>query len=157
MKYIDYYTSPIGDLYLISDGEYLTELSFKNIKENSISLKQEHLKIFEKTKMWLDIYFKGENPFFIPEIKPEGTKFQLQVWEILNTIKYGQTMTYGEIAKKFSNKMSSQAIGAAVSKNRIPIIIPCHRVLGKNSKLTGYFGGLWRKAKLLDIEGINYK
>ena len=155
MNFIYYYTSLIGTLILHSDGEFLKEIVFSNEvpKDN----KEIKLKIFEETKEWLDIYFEGQTPSFTPKMKPEGTEFQLAVWEILKTIPFGKTMTYGEIAKMFSAKMSAQAIGGAVSKNKIPIIIPCHRVLGNDSKLTGFSGGLWRKEKLLELEGIKYK
>ncbi len=113
--------------------------------------------VFEETKHWLDIYFSGKEPDFTPQIKLQDSKFRLAVWNILKTIPYGQTATYGEIADIIAkqtgvSKISAQAVGGAVGHNPVSIIIPCHRVIGKNGNLTGYAGGLDLKKFLLDNE-----
>ena len=121
--------------------------------------KKEELPIFVETCHWLDIYFSGKEPNFTPQLKMNTTPFRKAVWEILLTIPFGKTMTYGEIAKLIAQKrgiaqMSAQAVGGAVGHNPISLIIPCHRVVGPKGKLTGYAGGLDKKAKLLRLEGV---
>lgn len=159
MKYYFVYPSELGKILLLSDGVYLTGLYF----DDTITLGQDyiykHLDVFDKTCNYLDQYFSGLLPDIDIPIRLEGTSFQKEVWNILLTIPYGQTMTYGQIAKliakkKGIEKMSAQAIGGAVGKNPISIIVPCHRVLGTNQKLVGYAGGIERKKKLLEIERI---
>ena len=115
------------------------------------------LRVLELAAKWLDVYFSGEVPDFMPPIKFRGTDFQKSVWETLLTIPYGETVTYGDIAKNIAEqrgvtKMSSQAVGGAVGRNPIGIIVPCHRVIGANGKLTGYAAGLDKKVKLLELE-----
>lgn len=155
-------TSPLGILTLTSDGKHLTGLFIENQKYflNGMTnlIQKDNLEIFNKTKNWLEIYFKGENPS-INELKilPRGTEFQKIVWDYLLTIPYGKTITYKElgkiVAKKLEkNSMSAQAIGTAVGHNPISIIIPCHRVIGTNGALTGYAGGIEKKAYLLALE-----
>lgn len=163
MNYQTSYSSPIGDIIITSDGTYLTGLYFKSSKLlNKIDINKyvesNNLTIFAKTKKWLDQYFNHEktDSSEIP-IKLSGTKFSFFVWEILKTIPYGETITYGDIAKIISNKlgvnkMSSQAVGQAVGNNPISIIIPCHRVVGSNGKLIGYSASLDKKIFLLDHE-----
>ncbi|MGR5591095.1 methylated-DNA--[protein]-cysteine S-methyltransferase, partial [Peptoniphilus grossensis] len=117
-------------------------------------------KILEDTKKWLDLYFSGEEPNFTPALKLRGTKFRREVWKILLEIPYGETLTYKDIAEKLMasgkyERMSSQAVGGAVGHNPISIIIPCHRVVGTSGSLTGYAGGLARKVRLLELEGID--
>ena len=112
----------------------------------------------KKKKNWLDSYFSGDPAEVTFPLNPHGTAFQKQVWEILLTIPYGKTTTYGAIAREMARragreKMSAQAVGQAVGKNPISILIPCHRVVGVNGKLTGYAGGLDRKEWLLRHEG----
>ena len=119
------------------------------------------LPVFQCVKRWLDIYFQGEAPDFTPPLRLAGTPFRKVVWEILLTIPYGQTMTYGEIASKIAEqkgieRMSAQAVGNAVGHNPIGIIVPCHRVVGSDGKLTGYAGGMERKKALLALEHGNY-
>ena len=126
-------------------------LSDKKYKETSA---------IKEAKRWLDIYFSGKNPGYIPAINPKGTEFQKLVWKILLGIPYGKTTTYGEIAGKIAeikniSRMSAQAVGGAVGKNPIAIIIPCHRVVGKNGKLTGYRYGMDKKIALLAHEGAD--
>jgi len=162
MQYISTYDSPLGKLLLTGDEQGLTGLWFSahrfydSGKETEL-LKKE-LPVFEQTRRWLDIYFSGREPDFLPELHISGSYFQLKVWKILRTIPYGQTMTYGDIAKKLTsenNKMSAQAVGGAVGHNKISIIIPCHRVIGTDGNLTGYAGGLDKKINLLRLEGLD--
>lgn len=106
---------------------------------------------------WLERYFMGESPTINFPISPEGTAFQRRVWSLLRTIPYGCSVTYGQLARRLSASMSSQAVGQAVGKNPIPILIPCHRVLGAGGKLTGYAGGIPAKIRLLESENIPYQ
>ena len=122
---------------------------------------EREIPLFEKVKQWLDIYFSGKEPDFTVPLHFVGTAFQKEVWEILCTIPYSQTMTYGEIAKQIAAKkglphMSAQAVGGAVGHNKISVIVPCHRVVGANGSLTGYAGGLEKKEKLLALERVDY-
>ena len=114
--------------------------------------------VFEQAKKWLAIYFSGKEPDFKIPLHFIGTDFQNEVWEILSSIPYGQTTTYGEIAKQLAarrglERMSAQAVGGAVGRNEISIIVPCHRVVGANGSLTGYAGGIDKKIALLQLEG----
>lgn len=160
MIYKTYYNSPLGKIILVSDKEFLLGLYFENVEifKDNYTLKDD-IPVFKKVKKWLDSYFNKEILSIdgIP-IKLMGSEFRLKVWNILKTISYGKTMTYGEIAKilesKTGKKVSSQAVGGAVGHNPISIIIPCHRVIGKNNKLTGYSGGLDKKEFLLKLENI---
>lgn len=159
--YIKSYKSPIGIINIESDGEYLKSLWFESspnyFKHNS-NFKKKELKIFDETAKWLDIYFTGKNPGFIPKYKIENlTDFRQQVIDIMNKIPYGKTITYNDIAQEIASrkgikKMSAQAVGGAVGWNPICIIIPCHRVVGANGNLTGYGGGIQNKIKLLELE-----
>ena len=119
------------------------------------------LPIFKKTIDWLDIYFGGGIPSFTPSLSLSGTEFQKEVWNILKDIPYGQTMTYGEVAEIIAKRrnierMSSQAVGQAVGHNPIAIIIPCHRIVGANGKMTGYAGGIDKKIALLNLEKMAF-
>lgn len=178
------------DMIMMSDGVSICSLVFKNSpdvtkafksaagreKENlseeghavllknvsgSETEKREDLEIFEQTRKWLDIYFGGKNPDFLPSLSPGiRTEFCARVSEIMKEIPYGKTTTYGEIAKRIAEekgikRMSAQAVGGAVGLNPVCIIIPCHRVLGAKGKLTGYGGGIKNKIGLLRLEGIN--
>ena len=107
--------------------------------------------------LWLDDYFAGRIPTTRISLAPKGTPFQQSVWQLLRQIPYGQSTTYGSLAKKLSKTMSAQAVGQAVGKNPISIMIPCHRVLGSGGALTGYAGGLDKKIALLDLEKIPYQ
>lgn len=155
------YNSPLGTIYIRSDGKYLTGLWFENSRDSNkhqYDFKEKNLPIFDKTIKWLDIYFDGKKPNFIPEYKIENlTPFRKQVIDIMNKIPYGETITYNYIAKEIAKsknitKMSAQAVGGAVGWNPICIIIPCHRVVGTNGSLTGYGGGIKNKIKLLELE-----
>ncbi len=127
--------------------------------ENPSSQPQDSLPVFRDTCRWLDTYFGGEVPDFAPPLEVQDTKFRLEVWDILKTIPYGKSTTYGKIAREIAEKrgmerMSAQAVGNAVGSNPVVIIIPCHRVLGSDGKLTGYSGGIERKRALLELERI---
>jgi methylated-DNA-[protein]-cysteine S-methyltransferase len=146
----------LGKIYLASDGEYLTGLWFEGQKHFPQSIleaeKSSTLDVFKKTNHWLELYFNRQNPDFIPPLKPKGTAFRHKVWDILLDIPYKEVATYGDIAKKL-NMNCARAVGGAVGHNPISIIIPCHRVVGSDGKLTGYAGGLDRKIWLLENEG----
>lgn len=177
-----FYESPLGLLVMVSDGESLVRLDFVRDAEkeepdlvvdavfcggcatevnkeadeaNDVNYANDV--VLSKTKRWLDDYFAGRRPDFAPPLKPQGTPFQELVWQLLLGIPYGATITYGELAQAVAQRlgkerMSAQAVGQAVGHNPIAVIIPCHRVLGKNGQLTGYAGGLERKKALLALE-----
>lgn len=148
--------SPVGLLTMTSDGIHLTELWLEGQRGMSIAgMEEKKLPIFNQVADWLYRYFQKEKPAIkdIP-MQFSGTPFQLQVWELLKTIPYGQVVTYGSLAAQLSSRMSAQAVGQAVGHNPIAIIIPCHRVVGKTS-LTGYAGGLDKKIALLKLEGVD--
>lgn len=166
MQYISRYSSPLGDMLLAADDIGLTGLWFEGQKYFARCLDEVHeereIPLFEKTRCWLDIYFSGKEPDFTVPFHFIGTEFQKVVWEILCTIPYGHTTTYGEIAKRLAAKrgvprMSAQAVGGAVGHNEISIMVPCHRVVGTNGSLTGYAGGIDRKVKLLTLENPLYE
>lgn len=161
MNYICEYESPLGAITMASDGEALTGLWFDGQKYFASTLSADYrrkmLPVFERTAEWLDCYFGGSEPGFMPELHLSGTPFRLAVWEILKTIPYGKTITYKDIALDIARHrgmatMSSQAVGGAVGHNPVSIIIPCHRVVGCNGSLTGYAGGIDRKIRLLETE-----
>lgn len=123
---------------------------------------EKNLAVFDQTKRWLDLYFSGREPGFTPALNPAGSAFRRAVWEILLKIPYGQTATYGQIAREIAAarglaKMSAQAVGGAVGHNEISIIIPCHRIVGTHGSLTGYAGGIDRKIKLLQPGGVDMR
>ena len=166
MYYLTNYNSPIGKLTIASDGINIKGLWLENQKYFMKSIKEEtqvndNLKIFIEAKKWLDKYFNGENPNIKElSLSLDGSDFRLDVWKLLSEIPYGKVITYGDISKKLAiiyNKknMSSQAVGGAVGHNPISILIPCHRVIGSNKSLTGYAGGIDKKIKLLELEGID--
>ena len=161
MIYEAKYKTPdnFSNIIMNSNGEYLTGLYFEESKKYlKTDLKEIKLPIFQETKRWLDIYFNGEVPKFTPKYKLENiTPFRQEVINVLKTIPFGKTITYSEISKIIAQnrgiqKMSSQATGRAVGWNPIYIIIPCHRVVGKNGNLTGYGGGIQNKIELLKHE-----
>lgn len=164
MQYIYKYQSPIGGITIASDGSSLTGLWFDGQKYFAASLSPEHeekvLPVFEQTIEWLDCYFSGKNPGFMPEMHLESTPFRLSVWEILKKIPYGKIITYKDIAKEIARlnglpSMLTQAVGNAVGHNPISIIIPCHRVVSCNGSLTGYAGGISKKIELLTLEQVD--
>ena len=161
MDHIQIYRSPIGDLTLGSDGTSLIGLWINGQKyeKNGLaeSYNEQNLPVFALTENWLDLYFNGKVPDFTPPLSPRGTPFQTMVWKILLSIPYGEHITYGKIARRIAEEkrlphMSAQAVGGAVARNPISIIIPCHRVLGKDGSLTGYAGGIRKKEYLLAWE-----
>ena len=130
--------------------------------EQNGCFEEKDLAVFDQTKRWLDLYFSGREPGFTPALNPAGSAFRRTVWEILLKIPYGKTTTYGQIAREITAarglaKMSAQAVGGAVGHNEISIIIPCHRVIGAHGNLTGYAGGIDRKIKLLQLEGVDMR
>lgn len=164
MQYIHHYQSPLGKILLAADDKGLTGLWFEGQKYFARGLEAEHeereIPVFEQAEGWLETYFSGKEPDFQLPLHFTGTEFQNQVWEILLTIPYGQTMTYGEVAGRLAAKrglphMSAQAAGSAVGHNRLSIIVPCHRVVGADGSLTGYAGGMDRKVRLLKLEGAD--
>lgn len=171
MIYTLQYKTPDGfsDMLMNSDGEYLTGLWFTDSKDSSkhkirISDGEErNLQIFNETIRWLDIYFSGINPDFIPKYKINSlTSFRQEVIDIMNTIPFGEVVTYNDIANIIAKnrgikKMSAQAVGGAVGWNPICIVIPCHRVVGAKGSLVGYGGGMGNKISLLSLEGHDMK
>ena len=151
------YRSPLGDIRFVCGDSGLELLHFS---DGGFACSGEDHPVADLTRRWLDIYFAGREPDFTPPLHLRTGPFRRKVWEIMLTIPYGKTMTYGEIAKEIARrhgleKMSAQAVGGAVGHNAIPIIIPCHRVIGANGNLTGYGGGIERKIKLLELEGVD--
>lgn len=163
-QYIDTYASPLGIITMGSNGRQLTGLWFEGQKyfDHPSGDQPQHLSlpIFDETRTWLDVYFQGKRPTFTPPMLLNDTPFRIAVWQLLLTIPYGETTTYKDIARQWAQQhgvknMSSQAVGGAVGRNPISIIIPCHRVIGTNGSLTGYAGGLDRKWWLLQWEQKN--
>ena len=160
-KWIYKTSDEFDDIVLNSDGEYLTGLWFVNSKDlskHNVNCEEKELPIFNETCNWLDIYFSGKEPNFTPKYKiNNSTPFRNIVIELMKNIPFGETTTYGDIAKevaikKGKTKMSSQAVGGTVGWNPICIIIPCHRVVGSDGNLTGYGGGINNKIALLRLE-----
>ncbi|MDR0718975.1 MAG: methylated-DNA--[protein]-cysteine S-methyltransferase [Treponema sp.] len=165
MEYTHKIKSPVGMLTVSSDGKNICGLWIEGQKYFAKTLRkdvlEQNMPIFENVQKWLDIYFSGKEPDFMPPLMPKGSPFQKSVWNNLCKIPYGKTTTYGELAKQleFENRdkrTSARAIGGAVGHNPISILIPCHRVIGKNGNLTGYAGGIDAKMTLLKLEGIVY-
>lgn len=179
-EYTCHYESPLGGITMASDGEALTGLWFDGQKYFADTLASYHeeknLPVFAQTKKWLDLYFRGKNPDFTPPLRLKGSEFRRKVWDILLAIPYGETMTYGEIARKLVEEtvgdisavgdgatttrkevgakqhVCAQAVGGAVGHNPISLIVPCHRVVGADGSMTGYAGGIDKKVKLLELE-----
>lgn len=161
MQYINHYPSPLGNMLLAADEIGLTGVWFEEQKYYALHLDEKYeekeLPIFTDTKHWLDIYFSGKEPDFTVSLHLTGTDFQKEVWQILCSIPHGKTITYGEIARRIASnrgisRMSAQAVGGAVGHNPVSIIVPCHRVIGSDGNLTGYAGGIDKKAYLLALE-----
>ena len=169
MNYVHHYDSPLGGITLSSDGQALTGLMFDDEKYFGETLgtsgtpstgDNPALPAFAEAVRWLDTYFSGRDPGFLPPIALRTTPFRREVCEIMLTIPYGRTMTYGDIAaiiaqRRGMARMSAQAVGGAVGHNPISLIVPCHRVVGTSGSLTGYGGGIDRKVKLLELEGAD--
>lgn len=165
MEVYDTYESPLGTMILTADEKGLTRMYFKGAPdapeglENKLSKAQDN-EFIQEGKHWLHGYFEGRNLGWRPPLHLKGTDFQQQVWKVLLNIPYGKTVTYGDVAQEVAkarhmDKMSSRAVGGAVGSNPVALIVPCHRVMGVSGSFTGYGGGLQRKVKLLELEGVD--
>ena len=157
MESIRRYLSPLGGITLAGDGEGLTGLRFdRQAGPADVPGREypgESLPVLAEAERWLDLYFSGKVPDFTPKLNLRGTAFRKAVWEILLTVPYGRTVTYGEIAEQMGlPRGSARAVGGAVGQNPVLLIVPCHRVLGRGGSMTGYAGGISRKVKLLEME-----
>lgn len=159
--YTHNYQSPLGEIVIASNDTAITGLWLVGQRHFDIEVEgcitDKDLPIFDEVSRWLDIYFTGNNPGEIPAVRMNGTPFQLEVWQILQAVPYGKLITYREIAeliakKRGITKMSARAVGNAVGRNPVSILVPCHRVVGSSGKMTGYAGGIERKVKLLKLE-----
>ena len=152
---VDTFDSPLGQMRLCCDGTYLSAVIFSGQKHQEMHIPKDAVfgtcPVLEQAKHWLSQYFDGRIPSFLPPLKPAGTAFQKKVWDLLLQIPYGKTVTYGQLAKQLDCR-SAQAVGNAVGRNPISILIPCHRVIGADGKLTGYAGGVEKKEALLNLE-----
>jgi len=166
MEYYCKIKSPAGMLTVSSDGKNITGLWIEGQKYFAKGLEKDaeekKLPVFESVQKWLDIYFSGKKPDIKLTFMPKGTAYQKSIWNILQKIPYGKTVSYGEIASQYKivnggKQTSARAAGTAVGRNPISILIPCHRVIGKDGSLTGYAGGLSIKTQLLQLEGIKIK
>ena len=161
MVYTTEYLSPLGTITLACDEEAIIGLWFNGQRYFGNILprqtERQERPLFQDARRWLDVYFSGREPDHLPPLRYDSTPFRRQVCEIMLTIPYGSTMTYGQIAAEVAKRqglanMSAQAVGGAVGHNPISLMIPCHRVVGTNGSLTGYGGGIARKVKLLELE-----
>lgn len=160
MDYTNTWSSPLGTLTMASDGEALTGLWFAGQRHFGDTLGQEtveaELPVFAQTVRWLELYFGGQVPDFTPALCLRGTAFRRRIWDLLLQIPYGQTTTYGALAglsaKQPGAGQLARAVGGAVARNPVSLIVPCHRVLAADGSLTGYAAGLERKAALLELE-----
>lgn len=151
MKHIFFYKTNIGKLGIVDNGNAITQVYFANeIDIESVQVIETQL--LKEAAKQLEEYFKGKRKDFNLPLEPNGTEFQKRVWEVLQTIPYGDTWSYKQVAEKIGNPRASRAVGMANNKNPIAIFIPCHRVVGANGKLVGYAGGLEIKEYLLKIE-----
>lgn len=162
---VGYYRSPLGRITLASDGQALTGLWFEGQKYYGATLPEDweegEAPVFAQARAWLDRYFSRERPPMVLPVRLRGTAFQKEVWGILQEIPYGKTITYKEIANRIAahrglSSMSAQAVGNAVGRNPVSIVVPCHRVVGKDGSLTGYAGGVEKKAWLLTLERADF-
>ncbi len=158
MRFTQHYASPLGGVTLESDGAALTGLWFDGQRGCGPvpDAVEAPLPVFDETRRWLDAYFRGEAPDFLPPLHLVATPFQSAVWQMLLRIPYGATVTYGALASALAahtgRRVSARAVGGAVGRNPISLLIPCHRVVGARGALTGYAGGVERKARLLALE-----
>ncbi|MCF0161743.1 MAG: methylated-DNA--[protein]-cysteine S-methyltransferase [Fusobacterium necrophorum] len=151
MRYYIKYISPIADLYLVEERGQLVEISFHQL-EHREEMEEKRTELLEEAERQLQEYFAGRLQHFDLPLHPQGTEFQKKVWKALMSIPYGETRSYGEIAKQIGKEKAVRAVGGANHVNPISIVIPCHRVIGKNGSLTGYGGGLKIKETLLTLE-----
>ncbi len=150
---IAYYNSPLGILKISADEKGIKEIDF--VKKGIKSTQNSSCEIIDQCIRQLDEYFQGKRETFELKLNPKGTEFQKRVWKELWKIPYGKTLSYGDIARRIKNQEAVRAVGQAIGRNPISIIIPCHRVIGGNGSLTGFASGLWRKEWLLKHEGID--
>ncbi len=164
MIYTQHYDSPLGGILLAADETGLTGLWFDGEKYYADNLAAEHeardTQALGAAKRWLDVYFAGKEPDFLPPLHPIGSAFRQEVWQLLLEIPYGQTTTYGALARRLAERrglrhMSAQAVGGAVGHNEISILIPCHRDDGTSGCLTGYAGGIDKRLSLLRLEQVD--
>ncbi len=164
MIYTQHYDSPLGGILLAADETGLTGLWFDGEKYYADNLAAEHeardTQALGAAKRWLDVYFAGKEPDFLPPLHPIGSAFRQEVWQLLLEIPYGQTTTYGALARRLAERrglrhMSAQAVGGAVGHNENSILIPCHRGVGTSGSLTGYAGGIDKKLSLLRLEQVD--
>ncbi len=163
--YTTFYSSPFGDMFLAQKDGALVGLWFEGQKYYSAAISEAVPKDDDKTlvkvKRWLDRYFAGQKPDAAElALAPAGSDFRQAVWAVLRKIPYGKTISYGDIARTLANRkgfeqVSARAVGGAVAHNPVSVIIPCHRVVGSDGKLTGYAGGIDKKIKILELEGVN--
>ena len=155
-----FYDSPLGRIRMTAEGDALIALRFDG-EDKDLLVSEQTGPATTETARWLDAYFRGEKPADPPKIRLNGTPFRLDVWALLRSIPYGKTVSYGEIADMLRAKgyarVSARAVGNAVAHNPVLLIVPCHRVIGADGKLTGYAGGTDRKKKLLELEQKNGK
>jgi methylated-DNA-[protein]-cysteine S-methyltransferase len=155
MKNIFYYNTKIGRIGIEENGSAITKIYFMNNNEQEEILEINETALLKEAIKQLNEYFDGKRSSFDLQLQPRGTEFQNKVWKALIDIPFGETRSYGEIAKAIGNEKASRAVGMANNKNPIPIIVPCHRVIGANGKLVGYAGGIDIKERLLNIEKNN--
>lgn len=161
MRYTSEYESPLEKIFLASEAGAVIGLWFEGQKYFAARLgthEEKETPAILSAKRWLDDYFSGENPKISVPLRPEGTAFQKEIWNLLLKIPYGETTTYGKLAqicaeRRGSPRFSAQAVGGAVGRNPISLLIPCHRVIGADGSLTGYAGGTEKKEALLRLEG----
>lgn len=163
MLFIQHCDTPLGGMLLAADEVGLAGVWYDGQKYEAEGLRasaaERETPVLAQTRRWLDIYFSGREPDFLPPLHPAGTPFRQAVWALLLEIPYGQTTTYGALARRIAlsrgiRRMSAQAVGGAVGHNRISILIPCHRVVGMDGSLTGYAGGIDKKRRLLELERV---
>ena len=155
MKNIFHYSTRIGRIGIEENGSAITKIYFINNDEQEEVLEKNETALLKEAIKQLNEYFDGQRSSFDLQLEPQGTEFQKKVWNALKEIPFGETRSYGEIAKIIGNEKASRAVGMANNKNPIPIIVPCHRVIGANGKLVGYAGGIDIKERLLNIEKSN--
>ncbi|OGO79496.1 MAG: cysteine methyltransferase [Clostridiales bacterium GWB2_37_7] len=151
--YKAYYDSPIGIVEIVSDEDSIIELSFVEEAGNNDLLAAPQ--VLKSALKQIEEYFQGKRNIFDIKLKATGTKFQQKVWQRLAEVPYGETACYKDIAAAVGNSNACRAVGGANNKNKIAIVIPCHRIVGSDGSMTGYAGGLWRKEWLLQHEKVN--
>lgn len=163
MDYLLEMDSPVGPVTVASDGDAIVGLWLEGQKHFEATLEaaeeRPDLPVLVEARAWLERYFAGRDPGALPPVNPRGTAFQQRVWTLLAEIPYGRLTTYGQLARRLEeqtgSRTSARAVGSAVGRNPISIILPCHRVVGSSGSLTGYAGGLQKKIALLGIEGVD--